>query len=172
MARVRERAMMRQREGGDNGWEGQVWSSSICPGLQQNATGRPVPNTNGDNAEIHATRGNYGATFPQACSLSHSAPYSSYSARVTRAALAASVPAHSAIPRHASRAGSAPPTDPKILSGARNGRRGVSVLRIRGRRFGSWEQPPVRTMHCTSTMSWMGAHLHETCAYVWLKSVE
>lgn len=89
----------------------------------------------------------YGVGLPHWCSFSHSAPNSSYSAFVTRACLAASVPAHDAIPFQASNRGSPPSHDDTIFKGARKGKTGVRTLRILVRMPGVIELPPVTKMH-------------------------
>lgn len=91
-----------------------------------------------------------GGVLPQACSLSHSMPFSSYSARVTAACLASAVLLHSAIPFQASRRGSPPSRDDTILSGARKGKSGVSELRKRGSKLSIEADPPVTKMHLES----------------------
>lgn len=89
----------------------------------------------------------HAAGFPQACSFNHSPPCSSYSCLVTRAAFASSDRLHSAIPFQASKRGLPPSRLVTILSGARNGKTGVSVFRSRGMRLGMRDEPPVTKMH-------------------------
>lgn len=85
----------------------------------------------------------YGGGFPHACSLSHSAPCSSYSCLVILACFAASVPAQAAMPFQASNLGSVPSHDATTLSGIRYGNNGVSTFQSLGMSPGVLEHPPV-----------------------------